>query len=1091
MEADLNRLKRDVANVNQSARLVPLRGLRRIVRETRYPMDLVGSCTHEFAWAGSPMQITQHLSLSELGLQNDLPSQVLLIAIPDEHLDYESASNQIQRHLFHILVDEQLDQWYQSQANNTEWLTEQIRLLGVAAWSEISLVLLQDKRIGEDDSPWLILREFLTMYLELEVFSPHMKGVYFPGIPTWEPVQKIIPTTIDLQDLRAKIALPGVRHLHEESTFVPPKQHTSTVYSKAPPEKLLELGKWAEDKGNLVRAAICFYQAKESRGGDLIRHLVQQLADLLHFDIHQKEMLDDLLPQMLPFAVEKGWPLERRMLYDLQRVVLALRSNVFRIRWLAWITSFGKKSLKTPVPYAGQLQAIRRLRLAAKHAESIRFPNHIQEKLFHLMEVNAHHLEEELRTDLEPLFAAIFEEVGLKPTAHVLQVSLNKLIQELLDVLFSKGFLRIGDLRDAIARNRLKLPDLRGPLTFFMGDPLLKADRAFARDLPGIYQPGEFYMRGLQRGCSLFFGTRLGRLFTLFIGLPVGGAYIIVEGLTHSYHAASDAIAWFTGTSAETAAATLVMGGTATAVNEHLSHQVNPYLWWELGFTSILLLLFIHVSRFRWHVGRTLKKVLITLPRVIVNSPVLQAIWKNPIFRFFRRYLVIPIGVGMLVAFVARLFRLEWGDVWMIGWISAGLTTLILRTAVGRQVEDRMNEAAERIWKTVSVTFILAVISYVLWFFQWAFNWINRAIYAVDELLRFREGESRFALVGKILFGTFWGIFTYIFRFCWNLLVEPQINPIKHFPVVTVSHKMLVPLVPSLAKQFGVADATMLGIVSGIPGVFGFLVWELKENWKLYEANLPKDINKVIVGSHGESVRRLLRPGFHSGVIPKTQAKLRKAFREHKNEKVVKLKHQLDHSAEAVHRVVDRLFVQILNHSNGWTQPISVNMPHLGTNTIWLTFERGDDSTFILVFEELNNWLVARIEAVGWVANLTQNEHILLHNALSGLYKYCGIDLIREHWAHRFGPVGYHLKTDLDSIRFRNQGGDQIYTYDDGEMLLHAGQSFPARELVYSFDPLSWKAWEEAWEIDPPVDSIKLMPEWQMIRVNGESENRH
>ena len=55
-----------------------------------------------------------------------------------------------------------------------------------------------------------------------------------------------------------------------------------------------------------------------------------------------------------------------------------------------------------------------------------------------------------------------------------------------------------------------------------------------------------------------------------------------------------------------------------------------------------------------------------------------------------------------------------------------------------------------------------------------------------------------------------------------------------------------------------------------MPGVFGFLVWELKENWRLYEANRSPTLGPV----HRRQPRRdgwsdLLRPGFHSGTLPK------------------------------------------------------------------------------------------------------------------------------------------------------------------------------------------------------------------------------
>ena len=72
-----------------------------------------------------------------------------------------------------------------------------------------------------------------------------------------------------------------------------------------------------------------------------------------------------------------------------------------------------------------------------------------------------------------------------------------------------------------------------------------------------------------------------------------------------------------------------------------------------------------------------------------------------------------------------------------------------------------------------------------------------------------------------------------------TLLIEPQVNPIKHFPVVTVSHKLILPFLPHLTYvlvNLNVMDRYQAGltatvIVTSIPGIFGFLAWELKENW--------------------------------------------------------------------------------------------------------------------------------------------------------------------------------------------------------------------------------------------------------------------
>src|SRR5206468_9262956 len=121
--------------------------------------------------------------------------------------------------------------------------------------------------------------------------------------------------------------------------------------------------------------------------------------------------------------------------------------------------------------------------------------------------------------------------------------------------------------------------------------------------------------------------------------------------------------------------------------------------------------------------------------------------------------------------------------------------------------------------------------------FRWLLDRVEQMIYAVDERLRFREGESSFSFVSKLIFGLFWFVITYVVRLVLILFIEPQVNPIKHFPVVTVSHKLTLLAVAPVSEALKINPVTVGGVLGLIPGVFGFLAWELKENWRLYRAN--------------------------------------------------------------------------------------------------------------------------------------------------------------------------------------------------------------------------------------------------------------
>src|SRR5262249_9739583 len=159
-----------------------------------------------------------------------------------------------------------------------------------------------------------------------------------------------------------------------------------------------------------------------------------------------------------------------------------------------------------------------------------------------------------------------------------------------------------------------------------------------------------------------------------------------------------------------------------------------------------------------------------------------------------------------------------------------------------------------RSWHLLSHDILPGLFRAIMSLSRWTLDRIDKLLYTVDEWLRFRTGENQAMFVLKLVVGLLWFLITYVIRFAVTLLFEPQVNPIKHFPVVTVSHKLMLPLVLSsnpaerpstfgallmrvTSLDAGWANFVAFWTVAGIPGIFGFLAWELKENWRLYRAN--------------------------------------------------------------------------------------------------------------------------------------------------------------------------------------------------------------------------------------------------------------
>src|SRR5439155_7133050 len=96
--------------------------------------------------------------------------------------------------------------------------------------------------------------------------------------------------------------------------------------------------------------------------------------------------------------------------------------------------------------------------------------------------------------DLGPVVRRVLDDAGFRPANLPERLARDKFVAELLDHVCERGFLRFGDLRDAVARNQLKMPDLAGPGELVRGDSLLRADARLGEELDGVYRRGEVYL---------------------------------------------------------------------------------------------------------------------------------------------------------------------------------------------------------------------------------------------------------------------------------------------------------------------------------------------------------------------------------------------------------------------------------------------------------------------------------------------------------------------------------------------------------------------------------------------------------------------
>jgi hypothetical protein len=1052
-----------------------------------------------------------------LGADADLPPQVILIARPDADrlaaMTPGDALLRCWRLVFHARVHwalmERISQGILTEAE----IRRRIHQIGPTPFGEIRAVLAQEDLLLPPRDETAAYVEFAAVYLELRYFGRGLLPYYFPCIEAPEAIDALLAEDVDAETLF--LAARPLGAPKPQSHFAPldvadwPEEGeiqsapTALLAERPSPEKYRHLVRKAEKAaaaGNVVRSAIYWARAERVVPPDLaararnalktdVNRLVQRLQAALEIQSSDPHPWQGLLLSLAVEAPNGIWTAEARLLYDLQKVCVDHERDIYTVDVVEWGLSLGRRRVKRPLPSQRDVLMCKHLRSAVAKMAHVRLTDGQRRQLSTLLRASAQRVEKALRDRLRPVVSKTLDEVGLLPKNLPERIARKKIVEELLDKVADRGFLVIGDLRDALSRNNLKLPDLAGAGSLWRGDALLRADRRLAESLDGVYGRAEFYLRWLQRLSSLGFGTKTGRFVTRFAAVPFGGAYVLLGGMDHLLHL--------------------------------LMPDVKPpwLMFWQVVNVGLFLMLLINWASFRQATGRILKASwraayagTVGTVRAVVAWPPLQAVLRSRPLALAMRYLVKPLVIAWLASRALPLHYVEWHQSAATGIVLFVAVNVLLNSRIGRDLEEVLTDGIVQAWRRFGVRILTNLFLLIMDLFKGILWAMERLLYTVDEWLRFRSGQSRLTLVAKGFLGVVWFYVTYIIRFGITVLVEPQINPIKHFPVVTVGHKLLLPLIPTLARildrtfdrlaihfdnpawniEYGTAVALVTSVIWTIPGIFGFLVWELKENWRLYDANRPTRIGPVPLGRHGESMMRLLRPGFHSGTLPKRYAKLRRALRKAlgkgKWKPVRKHLEVLRRVEESLRHFVEREFLSLLGESRAWRgAPVAVEEVRAATNRVKIALGCGaiSKARLWLTIELQSGWLMAGIAEPGWLAHLGQERLEVLRTALIGLYKLAGVDLVREQIeAHLpVPPPVYEMTNGTLAVWCAGPSGPPVrYNLSGDGSLVVPGPGEPStaeggctaghaplpvlerRRLVFKEQPVPWDTWVQTWE---------------------------
>ncbi len=989
--------------VNPAVRLVRERHRRRVVRELverggRQPAHPDAAVRVDRQWAAD-----EDLLPTAATAGHD--AELVLLSDPHDRLIADDPPGDILRHyweyLFATTVEERCRGAVGEGGVEARW-----EKLGPVLRRDAEFLLTAEHRVPDAPSGEELYAAFAALFARTFCFRPSALTAVFPTADR-RAVLAVLGADVDVLALFAETRPAGAADPRDVPlTHVPPEaakprerphladryaaraDRAAAVHNDARAAILREKAALASGTG----AARHYKAARES----VTDHLVPRLGRVLNWSADTRDRWATALQPLLLPAALGAWPAGAKALYDLQKVAVDLERDVYAVDPGGWLRGLGRRPLLRKLTLGRQVILLLHLKRVERHLTNTPLPEANRLALGELLHDEIEVVETTVRGEIGSKMLAVFDRVGFVPANPPEAVARDKVVQELLDIACARGQIRLGHLRDAVARNGLKLRDLSGPVELLGGDALLRADAELDRQLDGVYVRGEVYLRTIQRGSALAFGTRTGRAACLYLLGPVIAAFLTVEFAKYIAHELA-ALYGFIRSLVRHRDEELVPvegGGGEAFVAPAAGHgiTVGPASLIAVGVLAVVALGLIHSPPFRAAVWRGVTLVwrlvvwVVSLPFTVWRSATAVAFRRHPTYRWVARRLGLAIVCGGGAAVFLWLFGASPGRVLRFSGFAFAIVALFVNSWVGRWFTEETEEVLSDTWRRVRVNLLPNLFAWVVWVFRELLAALDRMLYVVDEWLRFRGGQSKPSLVLKVAASLVWFPVAYVLRFVIYLFIEPQINPVKHFPVVTVSHKLLLPLIPTLAPtvatalqmSYDKAFGLLTVVVGGIPGVFGFIAWELKENWRLYAANRPRRLHPVPLGHHGETMRGLLRPGFHSGTVPALYKKLRAAVRHAawtgEPAKGGKPLDGLHHVEGAVKAFVERELVPLQQRADGWERlTVAAGRAHLGLQSVSVEVVAGEfpNRPAVFTFTHRDGVVTGDVTEPGFTTELT------------------------------------------------------------------------------------------------------------------------
>jgi hypothetical protein len=1146
----LDELKDALLAADSTAVLVPGHLLARVIREVHDLPAQVIQVPHRKSLIIERSVLLRHLELDDLDLGPERmpPPQIILLARPGPErrpiLDPQTTLLKYWRRLFHANVHLQLARLAADGRLGPADVAARVAAIGPTEFEEARHVLDQEGYLFPHASQREVYTEFAAVYLEFRYFLPDLLAAYFPGIRDHRRVEEVLARDVDAAALfeRTRLIVASKPVPRIDASADEPTEACS---------QLMRDARKAARAGNNVRAAIKRIRAARIAPAALTAKLRQEveadldqltgrLRDALKLTDEERGEWRKVLPVVLDKTGEEQHSAEARLLYNLQNTCLDHERDVYALDPVEWALTAGKRPIKRPLTSQRAVRTARHLRSAASRLPSTRLSETDRQHLGRLLHVALRQNEERLRARFRPVLNETLRDVGLTASNAPEQAAFSKLVEELLDRISELGFFTFSDLRDAISRSNLKLPDLTDPAELLRGDPLLRLDRLLASSaLDGVYRASEFYLRLLQRITAPNFGTRVGRVLTRYVTLPFGLALLILEGLDliqREWHrlfggvyrplfGPISVLAGLLWPGAETAhgpqplpsaaapahviAQTLAAQGVADGggpfagvLAQHITAVgvmdsgllspramasefvagpetgppllpfVGPSLWLLLGLLILGLMYVPAVRRAFEQLGtwlyRACRQIFVDWPLRVVPWPAVRRFLKS-----WPLHLAYDLVAKPLLPFLLILWIYPAGiDTWFSRVLVFILLAALLNSRLGRGLEETVYRGVLRGLTWLGTGLVDGLFRLIVQAFKAFTDGLEYVLYTVDEWLRFRAGDSRLSMIVRGVLGVVWYPVSYVTRLYIVVLIEPGFNPLKA-PISIVAAKFVYPILIAIAftqhlqgllmaliGSYWIAYAIAYATWWLMPDAFGFLFWEMKENWRLYRANRPASLEPALVGPSGETMLQILKPGFHSGTLPKLFAQLRRAERAARESGAWRspraVRERLRAVEESLRRFVERDVLALLQLSPEWhRKPLSVGDVDLASNQVRIALRHADhpDTALRLAIAEEGGLLAAWVEEPGWLSRLTPAETRTLDQAIAGMYKLAGVDVVREQGK----PVAPETAREVAAAVVESAAPATT---------VNGAPAADAPVVVFRRVPLTWDQWVDWWRRD-------------------------